>query len=143
VDPDSNLVPAMQAGGFGLRHGRILVLFPEGERSIDGTVKRFKKGAPILARHLAVPIVPVALHGIYEIWPRNRAINWRLLMPFSGHRVSIAFGEPMRFGEGESYADAAIRLRERVNRMWLEIDRAKTEERRTKNETEPRIANSE
>lgn len=125
VDPDSNLVPAMQAGAFGLRHGKILVLFPEGERSIDGTVKRFKKGAPILARQLAVPIVPVALHGIYEIWPRNRPINWRLIWPWSGHRIAIEFGEPMRCPEGESYADAALRLRERVAAMWETIDRQK------------------
>ena len=122
VDPDSNLVPAMQAGAFGLRHGKILMLFPEGERSIDGTVKRFKKGAPILARHLGVPIVPVALHGIHEIWPRGRAINWSLLMPWSGHRVSIAFGEPMTFGEDENYADAALRLRDRVTQMWERAD---------------------
>jgi len=123
VDPDSNLVPAMQAGAFGLRHGKILVLFPEGERSIDGSVKRFKKGAPILARHLGVPIVPVALHGIHEIWPRGRGINWSMLMPFSGHRVTIAFGEPMRFAEGETYADAALRLRDQVARMWEHANR--------------------
>jgi 1-acyl-sn-glycerol-3-phosphate acyltransferase len=49
VDPDAGLVSAMQAGAFGLRRRRILVLFPEGERSIDGTVKHFKKGAAILA----------------------------------------------------------------------------------------------
>ena len=48
VDPDASLVSAMQAGAAGLRHGRILVLFPEGERSIDGTVRNFKKGAAIL-----------------------------------------------------------------------------------------------
>ena len=66
----------MKAGAFGLTHGKILVLFPEGERSIDGTVKKFKKGAPILAQHLGVPVVPVALKGIYELWPRNRGINW-------------------------------------------------------------------
>ncbi len=125
VDPDSNLVPAMQAGAFGLRHGKILVLFPEGERSIDGTVKRFKKGAPILARHLGVPIVPVALHGIYEIWPRNRAFDWSRLLPWSGHRVTIEFGQPIRFGEDESYADAALRLRDRVARMWEQSEGAK------------------
>src|SRR2546429_7753640 len=45
VDPDANLIRALQAGAFGLRHGRILVLFPEGERSIDGEVRKFKKGA--------------------------------------------------------------------------------------------------
>ena len=73
VDPDASLVPAMQAGGFGLRHGRVLVLFPEGERSIDGTVRTFKKGAAILSTHLSAPIVPVALDGIFEVWARNRA----------------------------------------------------------------------
>jgi long-chain acyl-CoA synthetase len=122
VDPDSNLVPAMQAGAFGLRHGKILMLFPEGERSIDGTVKRFKKGATILARHLRVPIVPVALHGVYEIWPRNRRFNWSALLPWSGHRITIQFGEPMVFGEDEGYTEAALRLRDRVAAMWQAID---------------------
>src|SRR4030081_1636121 len=35
-DPDANLIPAMRAGFFGLSHGRILVLYPEGERTNDG-----------------------------------------------------------------------------------------------------------
>lgn len=118
VDPDSNLVPAMKAGAFGLSRGKVLMLFPEGERSIDGTVRRFKKGAPILARHLGVPIVPVALKGVHEIWPRNRPLAWRRLGPWNGHRATVAFGEPMWFGDDESYADAAHRLRERVAGMW-------------------------
>ncbi|MDO8680743.1 MAG: 1-acyl-sn-glycerol-3-phosphate acyltransferase [Acidobacteriota bacterium] len=118
VDPDSNLVPAMKAGAFGLTHGKILMLFPEGERSIDGTVKKFKKGAPILARHLGVPIVPVALKGIYELWPRNRAFNWHVLWPWSGCRITVAFGQPMTFGDDESYREAALRLRDRVDEMW-------------------------
>ena len=94
------------------------MLFPEGERSIDGTVKKFKKGAPILARHLGVPIVPVALKGVYELWPRNRPFNWSVLWPWSGHRFTVLFGQPMTFGEDESYADAAQRLQARVTEMW-------------------------
>ena len=121
VDPDSNLVPAMKAGAFGLAHGKILMLFPEGERSIDGTVKKFKKGAPILAQHLGVPIVPVALKGIYEWWPRNHAINWRLVAPWSGHRASIEIGEPMALAETANYTDSATALRERVNAMWTAL----------------------
>ena len=117
VDPDSNLVPAMQAGAFGLTHGKTLVLFPEGERSIDGSVKKFKKGGPILARHLQVPIVPVALTGVFELWPRNRAFNWSVVWPWSGHRITVAFGEPMRFGGDESYSDGARRLQARVAEM--------------------------
>ena len=75
LDPDANLVPAMRAGAFGLRHGMALVLYPEGERSIDGKPRVFKKGAAILSIHLQVPIVPVAIEGFYDAWPRNQAFR--------------------------------------------------------------------
>jgi long-chain acyl-CoA synthetase len=118
VDPDSNLVPAMQAGAFGLARGKILVLFPEGERSIDGPVKKFKKGAPILAQHMHVPIVPVAIKGVFELWPRGRSFNWRLLRLWSRHRVRIVIGEPMMFVESADYNQSATELRDRVDKMW-------------------------
>jgi long-chain acyl-CoA synthetase len=118
VDPDSNLVPAMKAGAFGLTHDKVLLLFPEGERSIDGTVKRFKKGAPILSRHMGVPVVPMAIRGAYEVWPRGRSFNWRGLLPWSRSKVRLKFGAPVQFTEGESYADAAARLQKIVDDMW-------------------------
>ena len=137
VDPDSSLVPAMQAGGFGLRHGKVLVLFPEGERSIDGTVKAFKKGAAILSHHLAAPIVPVALDGLYPVWPRNRPLNWALLRPWRRARVAIRFGAPLpapvmaATAPGgvdtpaePSYAITTARLRDVVDAMWREISKA-------------------
>jgi long-chain acyl-CoA synthetase len=120
VDPDANLVPAMQAGAFGLAHGKVLVLFPEGERSIDGSVKKFKKGAAILSQHRRVPIVPVAMSGVFEIWPRNRPLAWRLLLPWSGHRVRLRFGPPLH-PDGMSYGDQTARLRHAVDEMWQSI----------------------
>ena len=119
VDPDANLLPAMQAAAQGLGRGRVLMLFPEGERSIDGTVKTFKKGAAILALHLNVPIVPVAITGAYDIWPRNRPLNWWRLLPWSGHRPLIQFGEPIHAREGESVDALTARLRSEVERRWL------------------------
>jgi long-chain acyl-CoA synthetase len=121
VNADDSLVSAMRAGAFGLAHGKVLLLFPEGERSIDGGVKRFKKGAPILAQQLGVPIVPVALRGIFELWPRTQGLNWRLVAPSSGHRVRIAVGVPISMGEGETYAAAATRLRDAVDAMWQRL----------------------
>lgn len=118
VNPDASLVPAMRAGAFGLSHGKVLLLFPEGERSIDGGVKRFKKGAPILAKQLGVPIVPVSLRGIFELWPRTRGINWRLVWPWSGHCVRIRIGPPLTVAAGESDAQAAQRLRGAVDDLW-------------------------
>jgi long-chain acyl-CoA synthetase len=64
VDPDANLIPAMRAGAFGLRQGLGLVLYPEGERSIDGAPKTFKKGAAILSSIFS-SIVPIAIDGIW------------------------------------------------------------------------------
>ena len=98
------------------------MLFPEGERSIDGTVKKFKKGAPILSRYLSVPIVPVALRGAFEVWPRNRGFNWRSLLPGARQPVSVAFGPPIQFDGSLSDGDAAVELRNRVAKMWDLLD---------------------
>jgi long-chain acyl-CoA synthetase len=122
VDPDAALVSAMQAGAAGLREGRILVLFPEGERSIDGTVRLFKKGAAILGHHLKAPLVPVALQGAFEIWPRNRPLNWRALLPGAGSVVRLRVGPPVAPNDGDTdeatYAALTTRLRDSVTQMY-------------------------
>jgi len=120
VDPDAYLMPAMQAGAFGLRHGKVLMLFPEGERSIDGGVKKFRKGAAILSRQHRVPIVPAAIDGMFEIWPRTRPLNWRTLLPWSSHRTRIAFGDPLP--PSDAVAEQTARLHDVVERMWRGLD---------------------
>jgi long-chain acyl-CoA synthetase len=121
VDPDANLVNAMQAGAAGLRLKKILVLFPEGERSIDGELKKFRKGAPILSAHLDAPIVPVALDGLYELWPRGRSFNWRLLLPGRAN-VRVEFGPPIRSARG-AYAEGTAALRAAVAVMFDRLRR--------------------
>jgi long-chain acyl-CoA synthetase len=116
VDPDANLVTAMQAGAAGLRLGKILVLFPEGERSIDGEIKKFRKGATILSAHMNAPIVPVALDGLFELWPRGRSLQWRLLKPWNRARVTYEFGEPLKANR-DDYAAGTATLRAAVERL--------------------------
>jgi long-chain acyl-CoA synthetase len=131
VDADANLVRAMQAGAFGLRHGKVLVLFPEGERSVDGEIKTFKKGAAILSLHLRAPIVPVAIRGSFEFWPRARGFQWRRCLPGQGH-IRIAIGAPIpppaplaegvdRHGAEAQYTAATGTLRAVVEAMWRKI----------------------
>jgi len=131
VDPDSNLVRAMQAGAFGLRHGKVLVLFPEGERSVDGEIKTFKKGAAILSLHLRAPIVPVAIRGSFEFWPRARGFQWRRCLPGAG-RIRIAIGPPIpppaplpangtRRDAEIRYAATTDSLRAAVAAMWQQL----------------------
>ena len=116
VDPDANLVPAMRAGAFGLRHGRVLILYPEGERSIDGRPRIFKKGAAILSIHLQVPIVPVAIEGFYEAWPRGKP--FQKFVP-----LRIQFGDPIYPPPESAASEAAYEkltaeLKSRVVGMW-------------------------
>ncbi|PSH03610.1 MAG: hypothetical protein CXZ00_11175 [Acidobacteria bacterium] len=118
VDPDSNLVPAMRAGAYGLRAGKILMMYPEGERSIDGPPKKFKKGAAILSRHLNVPIVPVAEYGFHECWPRGKG--------FQGfHPLRVRVGKPiypdLNEKPEEAYDRLTEELRNRVVEMWDDL----------------------
>ncbi len=75
VNPDTELMRAMKAGAIGIKHGKVLNIYPEGERAFDGELHGFKKGAAILATELDVPIVPIAIDGLYKVWPRN---SWRI-----------------------------------------------------------------
>jgi long-chain acyl-CoA synthetase len=122
VDADSNLESAMRAGATGLRLGKVLILFPEGERTIDGELKTFKKGAPILSAHLNAPVVPVAMDGLFELWPRSRSFQWRRLWPGGGARVVMQFGEPISVARGQ-YAEGTAALRAAVERMFAGIRR--------------------
>ncbi len=117
VDPDANLVPAMRAGAYGLRRGDSLVLYPEGERSIDGEPKTFKKGAAILASHLQVSIVPVAIDGFDKALGRGRGI--RLFQ-----RLSIRIGDPIAppsSANEKTYEALTRELKGRVTEMWTEL----------------------
>jgi long-chain acyl-CoA synthetase len=119
VDPDANLLPAMRAGAFGLRHGRNLILYPEGERSIDGTPRTFKKGAAILSIHLQVPIVPIAIDGFYEAWPRGK--RFQKFAP-----LMMKFGDPIypppeAEASEETYASLTDKVKGRVVDMWHEL----------------------
>lgn len=101
-----------------MKNGRVLVLFPEGERSMDGQPKTFKKGAAILSAHLKVPIVPVALEGFYEAWPRGGSLK-------RAGRLRIAIGDPIpppeKVESDATYGALTTTLKERVVRLWAPL----------------------
>jgi putative phosphoserine phosphatase/1-acylglycerol-3-phosphate O-acyltransferase len=64
------LRPAVEA----LRHGRSLVISPEGTRSTTTRVGRFKKGAFHMAMQAGVPIVPVVFRNVLDALPKNALV---------------------------------------------------------------------
>jgi 1-acyl-sn-glycerol-3-phosphate acyltransferase len=79
---------SLSAGVKALRSGMPLVVFPEGSRTPDGELKTFLAGAAFLAIRAQVPVVPVALSGVYDLLP----IHTSHFYPCS---VSLTAGEPI------------------------------------------------
>lgn len=95
-----------------LRAGVPILIFPEGTRSRDGQMKRFKPGAAALCVKENVPCVPVALLGAHAAMPPGR--NW----PVPGRPpVRVLVGRPIRPLPGETAKDFGDRVAARVTTM--------------------------
>jgi 1-acyl-sn-glycerol-3-phosphate acyltransferase len=68
-----------------LRVGGIVTIFPEGTRSPTGELGELKPGLAVLASRAGVPIVPAALAGPFEAWPRGTSFP-------SAHPIHLHYG---------------------------------------------------
>jgi 1-acyl-sn-glycerol-3-phosphate acyltransferase len=101
---------ALRAAHQELLAGRTVLIFPEGTRTRDGSLGAFQRGALLLARRASAAIVPVAIEGAHEVWPRGRATpKWR-------GRIAVAAGEPIPAADILAQSDDAIleRLRSEI-----------------------------
>jgi 1-acyl-sn-glycerol-3-phosphate acyltransferase len=64
---------SLGAGVRTLRDGLSVFVFPEGGRTTDGTLQPFLNGAAYLAIRAQVPLVPIALIGVYDLLPIHTA----------------------------------------------------------------------
>ncbi len=58
-----------------VRRGYSIVVFPEGTRSLDCSIRRFHPGAFALAEKLGLDILPVVLHGFGKVLPKNELLS--------------------------------------------------------------------
>lgn len=89
-----------------IREGTSVVVFPEGTRSPDSTVRRFKRGSFALALDAGVPVVPVSLVGVKAVVPhglsslRSGTVEIRVHPPVScdgrAHGEAEALAEEVR-----------------------------------------------
>ena len=110
VDSDRHLKQALRLGAEGLRRNLVLCVFPEGTRSIDGSLKPFRKGPGILATELNIPLVPVGIKGTYEAWSRG-SNKIRL------HPVEIHFGKVFSPNRSETSDALTQRLFQKVDQL--------------------------
>lgn len=93
-----------------VRDGHALGLFVEGTRQLTGVPGEVKPGAAMVTVQEDVPVICGAIHG---------SQHWR---PGNFHPVSVAWGEPLRFGElprsGKGYREASAVIQAELHKLW-------------------------
>lgn len=97
-----------------LSSGKALGIFPEGTRSPDGQLHKFRTGVARLALRSGAPVVPVGIVGTRDVLPPDGK-RW--------HRapVGIHFGTPLQFGDRAAEERSARVLREVTDTIRLAV----------------------
>jgi 1-acyl-sn-glycerol-3-phosphate acyltransferase len=104
-----------------LAEGRALGIFPEGTRSPDGRLYKFRTGVARLALRSGAPVVPVGLVGTRDVQPPDSR-RW--------HRkpVAVHFGPPLDFADLGAQERSARVLRDVTETVRAEIQRLSGQE---------------
>jgi 1-acyl-sn-glycerol-3-phosphate acyltransferase len=98
-----------------LAEGWSIVVFPEGTRSTDGHLQRFRHGAARLALETGAGLAPIAIVGAFQAMPKGR------IWPRAGRpSVTVRYGEPFRPGEGETHQRLSRRMTDAVAQLFHE-----------------------
>jgi 1-acyl-sn-glycerol-3-phosphate acyltransferase len=98
-----------------LSDGRVVIVFPEGTRSIDGELQPPKAGVGLLSCRAQVPVVPARIFGSFEAYGRDGGLHL-------GSPVSVTFGKALSPADydhpsdgKDRYANAAARFMEAID----------------------------
>jgi long-chain acyl-CoA synthetase len=104
LTPDAGAVKgALRHAGKLVEAGHAILMFPEGRLTPDGAIHTFRPGAGVMAEHLSLPVVPIRVDGLYEVWPEHQ------YKPGKG-RVRVTIGAPLTIRPGESPAAFTTRI---------------------------------
>jgi 1-acyl-sn-glycerol-3-phosphate acyltransferase len=84
-----------------LKDGEMLLIFPEGTRTRDSNVGTLKPGFLALARRAKVPLLPVAIDGAFDSWPRTNLLPQPAL-------IHIRYAQPLCPEEMSKLDDEAL-----------------------------------
>jgi 1-acyl-sn-glycerol-3-phosphate acyltransferase len=80
-----------------LRQGQAVLVFPEGERTGDGQILPLRPGIQLLIKRAQAPIVPIAIAGAFDAWPRSRPlpVPAPLFLPPGRRTLAVVVGRPL------------------------------------------------
>ncbi len=114
-----NLFPLPREAGFresfayageSVDRGYSILVFPEGHHTTDGTMRPFRAGVGLLADNLAIPIVPMRIHGLFELKKAKK--KFALL-----GKIRVTIGPPVRFPQDSAPEWIAAELQTAVQNL--------------------------
>lgn len=103
-----------------IKEGQKVVVFPEGSRSLDGTLQPIKPGIGMMARLANCPIIPTYIEGTFEVWNKDRKF------PKLWGKTSCHFGKPIQWSEF-SHLDKKEAEKAIAERLWEELQALQTQ----------------
>lgn len=86
-----------------LKNNEMVLIFPEGARCYDGEIQPFKAGYVLLAVRSKATIVPTAVSGTFNAWPRGQKIPW-----FFWYPIKVEYGTPITYEEYSSLSEKEL-----------------------------------
>jgi 1-acyl-sn-glycerol-3-phosphate acyltransferase len=98
-----------------LAEGWSIVVFPEGTRSPDGHLQRFRHGAARLALETGAGLAPIAIVGAFQAMPKGR------FWPRGGRPpVTVRYAEPFWPTEGQTHQELSLQMTQAVTQLFHE-----------------------
>ncbi len=96
-----------------LRAGEMVLIFPEGARTWDGEIAPFREGALTLAQRSKSAILPVAINGCFDAWPRKNKV------PHPLGKLRVVYGQPIPYEDFQELNEEELRhlVEERVREL--------------------------
>ncbi|MDI6732630.1 MAG: lysophospholipid acyltransferase family protein [Planctomycetota bacterium] len=91
-----------------LRKGKLLIVFPEGTRTLNGQIGEVKKGIGLLGTRANVPLIPTFINGAYQSWPRQHKLPRRLT------QITVSFNKPLWLDKNNTQV---------ISQIWEQLSR--------------------
>lgn len=88
-----------------VNEGKKILIFPEGTRSLDGSLSPFKQGIGMLMRKSGAAIIPTYIHGSYNAWPKNKKFP-----NLFRTKTACVFGKPLFLADFEEQDPKALQI---------------------------------
>lgn len=95
IQREGDMVEVMKKCIAVIRNNKNLIIFPEGTRTLDGTIQGFKSGIGLLILETNVTVIPIKIKGSFELWGRDRLPKlFRTKI-----QPTVTFGAPVTYQE--------------------------------------------